>query len=377
MNQSIRFTSQLLLGLAVVLAGTLEARAEVRNFTGSNSSQLQTFINNTVQSGDTVRFNNNISFNQVVVVSGNKSNILFVSNGGKKTLTHSNTQPHFRVFGENIGFSGIIFQNATGNGFYGSIDPRGNGLSVSGCEFYDGFAGILWVGGGIANLSVKNCTFGNTKAGIWWVRDVVRSVGNKWNRSFYPGRMVIQNNWFWGSRLEVGILMDAGNDGKFLPNPTPNNPSGTSSYPSQNDPLRLQAQTRVSNLQGGAPNYARSEISGNQMFGVQLFGIGMARCEGFNITNNTIRMSSGGSLYRNGIQLENRTRGFSIYQNNFELNGGTGFPAAFDVVTFSDHGNPAHKANGCRAGFSANGNVIINNQNQQTGTLNMTAPGNN
>ena len=112
----------------------------------------------------------------------------------------------------------------------------------------------------------------------------------------------------------------------------------------------------------------RSLISDCTITGVQLFGVGLARCQNVDVRNNRITMLTSGPEFRNAVQLENRSRDITLAGNVINLNNGSGNNAGgIIMVTFTDYGNAARFENGCRRVFIARNRINGNGGNGGNG----------
>ncbi|BAM04916.1 right-handed parallel beta-helix repeat-containing protein [Phycisphaera mikurensis] len=236
----------------------------------------------------------------------------------------------------------------TGDRFRAMVVPGAENLTISGCTFRNGSGGIRKVGESPRGLRVLGNTFWSVPTAIAWNRDVIRIPGtNPVGRAVDGGRFVIGNNTIHNPSI-AGITIDAGNDAGTAPNGgKPLAGNGDPRFPQAMNPLRYQMRGRTTGF--FVPGAGRSWIGGNRVLGVGGFGIALARVSGIDVVNNVVTVAKRGKPYRRGIHLENRTRGVDVRDNRVNVLGGSGFPSAYGMVTFTDYGNDAAYANGVRA----------------------------
>ena len=267
--------------------------------------------------------------------------------GRRQTVREGAPKFMFIVAAPDVTFAGVVFQMQREGFFRQCITPRAENLTVRNCTFSGGSGGIRNTGEPPRGLRVFANTFTSVTTGVAFNRDVVRvpgnpalpeaeRFGNRVARALDGGRFDIFSNRFVGD-FEVGITLDAGNDGRF----------GNPIFPDRANPLRDAVTGRTTDFFD--PRGGRSSISGNVIDGARGFGIALARVNGISITGNRITLPSTGNAFRFGINLENRTNGVNISNNDFRINDRAGgFAAGIGLVTFTDYGNAADFANGAR-----------------------------
>ncbi|MDO6687276.1 MULTISPECIES: hypothetical protein [unclassified Agarivorans] len=193
------------------------------------------------------------------------------------------------------------------------------------------------------NLTISNNDFIKVNRSVELLRDVGR-VYNVWNVNannvvLNGGTLNISNNRIRGNRVRLGISVDAGNDGVYVP------PSFTN-IPFFDAAARAQFSDKPVVFANG------SQVNSNIVEGANEFGIALATVANLSVSGNTVStteddINSSADIENNftaGINVEHNAANIVVDSNTITVGASGNFATGINVLSFQDHHAPLNHA---------------------------------
>lgn len=354
-------------GVMVITAGTEVATAA--SFTANNASQLLARLSDAQANGpsvDTITIQGSIFTNLQIDIQ--TPIIIQGSNGFRvssvvRTATNG-FQPLFNIQSPNVTIRNLLLiddneQNTNTQVAQDAGNDRSNArlinipyenannqlfnITITNNTFEDTPVGIGSSGLIPRNLTVTNNDFRFVNRSVELLRDVGR-VNNVLNVSennvvLNGGRLNISGNRISGNRIRLGISVDAGNDGVFIPESFAN-------IPGSSPVARARFSDRPVVFSNG------SVINSNTITGANEFGIAVATVANITIAGNTVStteddINSSLAIENNftaGINVEHNSRDITVDSNDITVGTTGDFATGINVLPFQDHGAPLNQA---------------------------------
>lgn len=355
--------------IAVLATVALASGANAANYTASNASQLSARLQDAANNGtgvDVITIQGSIFTDQQIDI---QTPVTIQGAAGFRVSRIIRTsgdgfQPLFNIQSSNVTIRNLLLIDEKGQNTNTQVaSEAGNDHSnarLINIPYEDAYQQI-------ANITIENNTFENTAVGVAssgliprnlsitnndfikvnrsveLLRDVGR-VYNVWNVSannvvLNGGTLNISNNRIRGNRVRLGISVDAGNDGVYVP------PSFTN-IPFFDAAARAQFSDKPVVFANG------SQVNSNTVEGANEFGIALATVANVTVAGNTVStteddINSSDDIENNftaGINVEHNSRDIVVDSNTITVGASGNFATGINVLAFQDHHAPLNHA---------------------------------
>ncbi|TBR43870.1 hypothetical protein CBF23_003845 [Marinomonas agarivorans] len=349
--------------------GLMSSHSIAANFTASNASQLQARLAQASANGpsvDTITIQGSIFTNLQIDIN---TPVIIQGQSGFRVSRVIRTsrdafQPLFNVQSSNVTIRNLLLIDDNGQNTNTQVaqtagndrsnarlinipnedaNRRISNLTITNNTFEDTPVGISSSGLLPHNLTVTNNDFIKVNRSVELLRDVgrVRNVlsANANTVVLNGGTLNISGNRIRGNRIRLGISVDAGNDGVFIPD-------SFAFFPGSNPAARARFSDRPVVFNNG------SRINSNTVTGANEFGIAVATVANITIAGNIVstaedNINSSPAIENNftaGINVEHNSRNIIVDGNEITV-GTTGtFATGINVLAFQDHEAPLNHA---------------------------------
>lgn len=359
-----------LTGIATIgIIGLTSGHTMAANFTANSASQLLARLADAQNNGpsvDTITIrgsiftNLQIDINTPVIIQGAPG---FRVSRVVRTSRDA-FQPLFNVQSSNVTIRNLLLIDENGQNTNTQVaqtagDDRSNAriinipnenanqrisnLTVTNNTFEDTPVGISSSGLLPHNLTVTNNDFIKVNRSVELLRDVgrVRNVltANANSVVLNGGTLNISGNRIRGNRIRLGISVDAGNDGVFIPD-------SFAFFPGSDPVARKRFSDRPVVFNNG------SRINSNTITGANEFGIAVATVANITIAGNIVstaedNITSSPAIENNftaAINVEHNSRNIIVDNNDITVGTIGTFATGINVLAFQDHEAPLNHA---------------------------------